>query len=285
MLRAVWRSLLQFALLGAALFAADRLWWGAAPATVVIRAPSAAAADDELLYREALARGYERDDPVVFRRLVQNLRFAGAPDERDDASLFEEALALRMHESDPVVRRRLVQLVRLEFENQAPSADPGEAELRAYYERNTPRYRSPERVRCTQLYFRGAHERQARRLLERLRKEKTAPAQALRLGEPFLLGAEQPLSSREELAGRLGDAFAASVLAAPTGVWEGPFASAYGVHLVFVHEREAERAQGFEEVRDSLRYAVITERRGAALEQGLHRLRARARVVIESPSE
>jgi hypothetical protein len=283
MLRAVWRSLLRFALLGAALFAGDRVWSRVSPAPALIRAPSVEAADDELLLREALARGYERDDPVVFRRLVQNLRFAGAPDERDDASLFEEALALRMHESDPVVRRRLVQLVRLGFENQAPNADPGEAELRAYYERHAASYRSPERVRCTQLYFRGAHEREARRLLARLRKERTAPDHALRLGDPFLHGAEQPLSSREELAGRFGDAFAASVFAAPPGAWEGPIASPYGVHLVFVHEREAERAQGFEEVRDPLRYAVIAERRGAALEQGLRGLRERARVVIESP--
>jgi hypothetical protein len=236
------------------------------------------------LYREAIARGYERDDPVVFRRLVQNLRFAGAPDERDDASLLEEALALHMHDSDPVVRRRLVQLVRLDLESRALAGDPDEAELRAYYERNAARYRSPERVRCTQLYFRGAHERAARGLLARLRQQGTAPDQALRLGEPFLHGAEQPPSSREELAGRFGDAFAASVFAAQPGAWEGPIASAYGVHLVFVQEREPERALGFEEVREPLRLAVIAERRAAALEQGLRALRARARVVIEAPA-
>src|SRR5436309_2509917 len=136
MLRAVWRSLLQFALLGTVLFAADRLWWGTATAPVVIRAESAEAADEELLYREALARGYERDDPVVFRRLVQNLRFAGAPDDRDDAALFGDALAMRMHETDPVVRRRLIQRVRFDLENQAPGGEPDEAALREQYERH-----------------------------------------------------------------------------------------------------------------------------------------------------
>jgi len=278
-----WRSLLHFALLGVALFAADRLWWRAAPAPAVIRVARAEEVDDELLYRTALARGYERDDPVVFRRLVQNLRFAGAPEARDDAALFDEALALRMHESDPVVRRRLIQRMRLDLEAEASSAEPDEAELREHYQRHAASYRSPARVRCTQIYFRGDHEDAARRLLARLRADGTPPERALQLGEPFLHGAEQPLQASDELAGRFGAPFAEGVFAAPPGAWSGPIRSAYGVHLAFVQEREGPHARGFEEVRDSLRHAVIAERRHHALNQGLAALRDGVRVVIEAP--
>jgi parvulin-like peptidyl-prolyl isomerase len=284
MLRGVWRSLLQFAVLGAALFAADRLWWRATPEVVVIPAARAAEVDEELLYRAALARGYERDDPVVFRRLVQNLRFAGADEARDDTALFDEALALRMHESDPVVRRRLIQRMRLALEAEAPSVDPDEAALRDYYQRNAANYHSVARVRLTQLYFRGEREREARRAVERLRADATPPARALRLGDPFLHGAEQPLQTSDELAGRFGASFAEGVFAAPAGAWSGPIRSAYGVHLVFVHEREEPRALELEEVRDSLRHAVIAERRRAALDQGLAALRNGVRVVIEAPA-
>jgi hypothetical protein len=280
MLRVVWRSLLQFGLLGTALFAADRLWWRAAPEPVVISAASAEEADDERLYRAALARGYERDDPVVFRRLVQNLRFTGAAESRDDTELFDEALELRMHESDPVVRRRLIQRMRLDLEAEAPDAEPGEAELREQYERHAASYRAPARVRCTQLYFRGDHERAARRLLEQLRTGGTAPERAIELGDPFLHGAEQPLQTSEELAGRFGASFAEGVLAAPPGAWSGPIRSAYGVHLVFVHEREEPRALEFEEVRDSLRHAVIAKRRRIAFERGLRALREEIPIVI-----
>ncbi len=283
MLRAVWRSLLHFALLGAALFAADRLWWRAAPPPLVIPAARAADVDDELLYRAALARGYERDDPVVFRRLVQNLRFAGAPEASDDRSLFDEALALRMHESDPVVRRRLVSRMHQGLEAEAPAADPGEAMLRDYYERNAANYHSSARVELVQLYFRSQREREARRVLARLRAEAIPPERALRLGDPFLHGAEQPLQTRDELAGRFGEPFAEGVFAAPPGSWSGPIQSAYGVHLVFVSEREAPRALAFEEVRDALRSAAIAERRRAALERGLRELREQTPVVIEPP--
>jgi hypothetical protein len=280
-----WRRLLEFAVLGTTLFAGDRLWWSrAAPVPAVIRADSAEAADDELLYREALARGYDRDDPVVFQRLVQNLRFAGGGDSRGDEELFDEALALRMHESDPVVRRRLVTRMRLELEGEAPAGDPDETTLRDYYQRNAANYHSAERVRISQLYFRGDHEREARRALAHLRAAATPPESALRLGDPFLHGADQPLQSRDELAGRFGAEFAQGVFDAPSGEWSGPIPSAYGVHLVFVRDREPARALAFEEVREPVRLAVIAERRAAALDRGLRALRSGVRVVIELPT-
>jgi hypothetical protein len=277
----VWRPLLQFALLGTALFAADRLWSLAVPAPVIVRVADEAEVEDELLFRTALSRGYERDDPVVFRRLVQNQRFAGAPESRSDEELFDDAIALRMHETDPVVRRRLVQRLRLDLESEAPGADPDDAALRDYYERNAATYRTGERVRITQLYFRGEREPEARRALARLRAAMTPPDRAGELGDPFLHPADQPLQAREELAGRFGGEFADGVFAAPTGAWSGPIRSAYGVHLVFVREREAPRALALDEVRDSVRLAVIAERRAAALARGLSALRASARVVIE----
>jgi len=106
----------------------------------------------------------------------------------------------------------------------------------------------------------------------------------LRIGDPFLHGAEQPPQSRDELAGRFGADFADGVFAAPPGEWSGPIPSAYGVHLVLVREREPARALGFEEVRDPVRLAVIAERRAAALERGLRALRAGAQITIESSS-
>jgi hypothetical protein len=218
---------------------------------------------------------------VVFRRLVQNLRFAGASAARDDAALFEEALAMRLHETDPVVRRRLAQRMRLDLEGEAPRAEPDEAALRARYERHVAAYQSPARVRCTQLYFRGDRARAARALLAKLRADTAPSERALALGDPFLHGAEQPLQTRDELAGRFGSAFADGVFAAPPGAWSGPIPSSYGVHLVFVHEREEPRTLGFEEVRDTLRLEVIAEQRGAAFARGLGALREGVRVVME----
>ena len=84
--------------------------------------------DDELLYREAIALGFDRDDPVIFNRLVMNMRFAGAEEGREAADLYREARELGMHLTDIVVRRRLVQRMRLLIESRAAEPEPaGEA--------------------------------------------------------------------------------------------------------------------------------------------------------------
>ena len=125
--------------------------------------------NDELLYREARRQGFVLDDPVVQRRLVQNMRFAGADSERDAASLFSEALKLGMDRSDPVVRRRLVQRMRLAIESEALEPEPTQAELRERYDAHRDSYRQAARVRLVQIFFDGEPAGEARTELERLR--------------------------------------------------------------------------------------------------------------------
>jgi parvulin-like peptidyl-prolyl isomerase len=303
----VWRTLLRFGLLGALLFAGDRLWLREAPrpAPVVVSAARLEAlrvealrmggaqdeatmaaivqaeVDDELLYRRALAQRLDRDDPVVAQRLVQNLRFAGADPARDDASLLAEARELGLDRSDPVVRRRLVQLARMQLELADPGPDPDEAELRARYEADAARYQQPGRTRFAQLYFARGHEAQAQETLARLRAASTPPADAASSGEPFLHPFEQPPQGDAELASRFGREFAQALAALPERSWQGPVPSAYGQHLVYVEERTAAGQAPFESVREPVRLSILAERRARSLERELARLREGVEVVIE----
>jgi hypothetical protein len=106
--------------------------------------------DDQILYREALRRGFERSDPIVRARLVRDMRFvstaagsagngrareivpsgqldrAAAPTASpargtgdplpSDDELFMRALELGLARSDLVVHRRLVQRMKFELE-------------------------------------------------------------------------------------------------------------------------------------------------------------------------
>ncbi len=302
----MWRPLLRFALLGALLFTAERVFLAEPPRPQpvvlsaarleALRAEAArlgfpqderalaalvqAEVDDELLYRRALELGLDRDDPVVQRRLVQNLRFAGAGPERDDASLYAEALALGLDRSDPVVRRRLVQRMRLVLEARALAAEPSEAELRARYEADAARFALPARTRFAQLYFAREHAAAAQAVKARLQTEQAPPEAAGAQGEPFLHPALQPPQSEAELAGRFGVDFARAVTGLPPGAWEGPVESAYGHHLVYVYERTPAGRAPYESVRSQLRLGMQAERRARILEAELARLRAGALVVM-----
>lgn len=303
----MWRPLLRFALLGGLLFSIERSLDGGEPlripaarvdalqreaALALGREPSAAELhralaaeiDDALLLREALDRGYERDDPVVYRRLVQNLRFAGADPERDERELFEEAIALGLHRSDPVVRRRMLQRLRLEFESEAFTEPVEEGALRALYERDTERQRRPGRVRIRQLFYRDDRLGAARESLARLVARAAGPDGEVGDGDPFLHPAEQPKLTRTELAERFGAPFADAVLRAPVGEWSGPLRSAYGWHLVHVHSHEPGGRLAFEDLRDALRGELLEERRRRALERALEELRTGVEVIVEASS-
>ena len=310
------RPLVHFLAIGLLLFVADRLWVRARgdvvarPSPIVISAQRveqlrrnarasagqrleeaqlAALVDaevaDELLYRQALAYGFDRDDPVVFNRLVQNMRFAGADPERAAADLFEEARELGMHRSDLVVRRRLIQRMRLLIESRVE--EPSDSDLRAYFETQAPELLRPARIRLTQIFFKEERADAAARALEGLAKGGLDPAgpltPAAALGDPFLHTSAQPPQSEQELARRFGADFARAVFGLETGRWWGPVASAYGVHLVWIHDRSAPELPSFEEVREKLRYGLLAERGAAAVAVALAELRRGVEVQVGSP--
>jgi len=307
----MWRPLPGFFLIGFVLFAGERLFFqepaaayvpppvqipaerveelrrslwlrgGGEPSEAEIGAMVDAEVADELLYREALALGFDRDDPVIFNRLVMNMRFAGAGEEGDAGELYREARQLGMHLTDIVVRRRLIQRMRLLIESSAEQPEPTAEELLAYFEAHSSELIRPARVRFVHRYFSREHAKEAGLALEALRG--AGPEAGSELAEAFLLPPEQPPQSQRELAGRFGADFAAGVFEIEPGAWAGLVASAYGQHLVYVLERSEAEPLRFEEVRDKMRYGLLAERGEAALAAALSRLREGVEVRVESP--
>ncbi len=287
------RALLRFVALGAALFAAERFatarlaggevalgpseraearaagaaLLGRPPAPDELAALLEARLDEEILYREALARGLDREDGVVRRRLASNLRLLGALG--DTETLHREAVALGLDRTDTVVRRRLLERVRLEIEAEGRGPEPGEAELRTWLERHPELARGPRRFAGRHVLFeparRGARaESDARRALARLAQGGAPPP-----GDPCLAPPEAPLRSEALVARLLGPGFAAALFEAPAGAWAGPLRSSLGLHVVRVEARDDGAALPFDALRARARDALRAERAGAALERFL----------------
>jgi hypothetical protein len=234
--------------------------------------------DDDLLYRAALARGLQRDDPVVQRRLIHNMRFLERAD-RDSEALYGDAQALGMPNTDLVVRRRLIERMRLLLQQSALAAEPSDAELQAYLDAHSERFTAPERVRLTQVFLsaqrRGAAlEHDAARLEADLTADDVTRAAAL--GDPLPLPVSIALASHEDLTRLFGPQFAAAVRSLSPGGWYGPLASPYGLHLVWIEERQSARPAELAAVRAEVRAALRAERAATALNDALRALRVRA---------
>ncbi|MEE2665764.1 MAG: peptidyl-prolyl cis-trans isomerase [Myxococcota bacterium] len=315
------RPLLHFLVIGALLFAANRVrtdfvrdegplgtieldgatlerlageavaQTGRTPGERELAARAALWADEEILYREARRIGIDRVDPVVRSRLVRNMRFLAEPDDpRSDDELYAAALELAMDRSDIVVRRRLVQQMRFLLEATAPRAAPSDDQLRAYVASRPERYRIPERVRLSHIYL--SRDRRGRSLvddaqalLERVRREGTSPKAGRELGDPFLHPSELGLQSEAQLARQLGATFARGAIALEPGSWQGPVESAYGMHLVWPHERQPAREPELDTVRRSALSSLQADRNAEVLEARLATLRERYAVDLSAAGD
>ncbi|MGH7898696.1 MAG: peptidyl-prolyl cis-trans isomerase [Candidatus Binatia bacterium] len=246
--------------------------------------------DDELLYREALAAGLDRGDAVVRNRLIELARFLSPESRGDEESLHREALELGLDRSDVIVRRHLIQTMELLARRPNVPQPVTDAELQALLDREADAFRIPAEVTLTHVFLsesrRGAAvERDAARLLERLRADDVDPASARSLGDPFLLGSRVASASDRDLERKFGAAFAKALAGVAAGRWEGPVRSSYGAHLVWVHARRPSRMPTLDSVRTRVFERLREERGAERLRRRLAELRTRYAVRVEAPAE
>lgn len=250
--------------------------------------------DDTLLIQVARSLGWDRDDTVVQRRLIQNLRFLDASPEKSDQEVLAEAYALNMHQNDIVVRRRLLERVRLVIADRARARTPSDEELETYLDAHRDDFVRPARVRITQVYLsrdrRGdALHRDAEALVADLQQSGLDPTRdrdaIIGRGDPFLLQADLPLWTKRRLGERLGPSFAEGAIDLPAGQWSGPVISSYGEHAVWVHERVDATHPPLDEIRDKVTAEVHREWEARALQRTLDELRSKATIEIASRAE
>ncbi|MBS1152717.1 MAG: hypothetical protein H6Q89_4415 [Myxococcaceae bacterium] len=139
----------RFFVLGAALFG---LW--------ELRARPAAIHVSPAL-EQALATEREH---ALGRALTPAERAAATEEWVEEEVLFREALARRLERSDPIVRRRLVQAMRFVLEEEGP--EPTRAELEQFAATHRARFTIPASVSFDQVFLADGEPEAARRALE-----------------------------------------------------------------------------------------------------------------------
>lgn len=199
--------------------------------------------------------------------------------------LAREARALGLDENDTVVRRRLAQKMEFMVQDTVQRAEPGEEELRQFYDAHRERFQSPARVSFRHVYFnrdrRGARtEADVHAALERLSKPGGA-ATPSDLGDRFLAQYNFVEADEQTVASVLGEAFARQVFALGTGKWQGPIASGYGLHLVRVADRQPSRPREFAAVRSEVVTLWRQQREEEGREQYFAALLKRYDLVVD----
>jgi peptidyl-prolyl cis-trans isomerase C len=223
---------------------------------------------------------------VQMQRPPNKAELAGIIRDRiDEELLAREALRLGLDKDDMIIRRRLAQKMAFATDDVAAAADPSEATLRAYYAQTAGRYASPARVSFQQVFFsgdrpHGGAAQAAGQALARAKEDQREPS-----GDPFLFPLAYQDVGVQDLLRDYGPAFVKTLETAPIGSWQGPVLSPYGWHLVRITARSQPVVASFGAVRDQVREAWLADRRAEANAAFLRNLRKRYRVVVAGVPE
>jgi hypothetical protein len=222
-----------------------RARWGRAPSDQELGGLVASYVRDEILYREGLSLGLDRDDPVIKRRVRQKL----------------EVIAEEQNARDV----------------------PTEADLTAYMTKNAARFLRPATASFEQIFFDGAATpADVERAVAVARVALARGANPATLGQATMLPPRVENTALDLIARDFGAAFAECLATVPVGEWVGPVASGFGAHLVRVTVRTPAALPPLEQIRPLVAREWENERRVSSRGENYQKLRSNYDVVIEA---
>jgi peptidyl-prolyl cis-trans isomerase C len=197
--------------------------------------------------------------------------------------LSREAVALGLDKDDEIIKRRLAQKMDFLAADIAALQEPGDAELRGWYAQNSGRFALPPRASFRHLYFSfdrpGARDRAAG-ILDKISGKPADAPEVATLADPFMFQDYYAERAPDQIAKEFGPGFAKAVFGLKPGAWQGPIQSGYGWHLVFVDAIEPGRVPAFEEVEPDVKSAWLDEKQREIKRTALAAMRARYTVVV-----
>lgn len=200
--------------------------------------------------------------------------------------LYREALALGLDKDDTIVRRRLAQKMDFLAEDVATLREPAPGELEAWFAQNQARYAPEPLITFHHLYFssdkRGTNaQSQASKQLAAL-GAKAADKDAAG-GDAFMFQNAYTEETQDRVARVFGTKFANSVFQQTAGGWRGPIESGYGWHLVWIDALTQSHPPAFDTVAEQAKEDWLAEQRAKQKQATLDGLRARYKIVIDNP--
>ena len=282
MKRLLREPLIHFLLLGAVLFAVDHYVQparGVAPSSKQIQLSL-----DDLGQLVMLFQAQWQRQPTAqeLNRLVEN--------KVQEEILYREALAMGLDKDDTIVKRRMAQKLQFLAEDVAAAREPTTAELKSWFEKNKAMFAQPSRVSFRHLYFspdrRGQRARDdASKALAKLAGQPQDAKLAASLADPFMFQDYYRDRAPEYLGKEFGPQFAQAVAKLAPGSWQGPIESGFGWHLVFVDTLIPGRSPAFEEIEPDVKTAWLGEQKAQAWEKAYKEMRAKYTVLIPAPPD
>ena len=203
--------------------------------------------------------------------------------------LYREALAMGLDKDDAVVKKRMAQKLEFLFEDIATPPEPDDTKLQAYLKKYSKKFRRPARYTFSHVYLdtgkRGDKALDDAKLLLARLQQGAQKIDVSATGDALMLDHHYTDTSQPEVARLFGEQFSEKLNRIEPGQWTGPLNSPYGMHLVNVQQRTDSRLPKLAEIRDQVRREYIFYWQRDANEQFYDNLLKRYEVIVEQPLE
>ena len=200
---------------------------------------------------------------------------------------YREALTLGLDQDNAVIRRHLRQKMEFLSEDIASQIEPDGEALQAFLDANPDKFRTDLRVSFQHVYFswdkRGDLAAvDARQVLATLDGSESYDDISV-MGDALPLPQAVDLYPLREVSSLFGREFAQQLTILDVGRWQGPIASGFGVHLVYIGERIDASLPQLDEIGDTVMREWREEQRQSVNQVFYDTLRTGYDVVIERP--
>lgn len=265
--------LLHFLILGSVLFAADHFYSATKSDQYDGVAKINNPANSQLI---VVKQGVQQHLAANFK--VANLReptLSEAKGMLDDYIRNEiasrEASVMGLDQDDLIIQRRLRQ--KLEFLLLDPKLlqAPTEAQLQAWLDSHPESFKVEPQLAFQQVYFSPDKHGKAldvdiRQALQRL-KGTGSNVDLNQFGDATMLPSKLELTTLSDISYQFGDEFANDINQLPSGSWQGPVASSYGMHLILISSKTPGKTPKLDDIRSALSGVVIAAHRQTAVDQ------------------
>jgi peptidyl-prolyl cis-trans isomerase C len=224
-----------------------------------------------------------------WRRLPTKDEFGAMVEDRiREDVLYREALSLGLDKDDEIVKRRMAQKMQFLAEDVAAAREPTTEELRSWFAQNAKLFALPARLSFRHVYFspdrRGERVRDDAALaLTKLAGQPQNSKLVASLGDPFMFQDYYGDRTPQAVAREFGPGFAQAITKLSAGSWQGPVQSGYGWHLVFVDTVIPGRVPAFEEVEADVKTAWLGTQKAEAWRKAYAKIRSKYKVLMPVP--
>jgi peptidyl-prolyl cis-trans isomerase C len=202
--------------------------------------------------------------------------------------LYREGLAMGLDKDDTIVKRRMAQKMEFLSEDVAAAHEPSSDELRNWYAKNSQKFALADRATFRHLFFgfdrRGQNaQTDALSALSKLAAKPEDSPFGKALADPFMFQDYYGDRAPDQLAKEFGPAFAIGLYKLKTGMWQGPIESGYGWHLVWIESITPGRVPAFEEVEPDVKTAWLADQKAIEWQKAYAQMRAKYEVVAPQP--